>query len=303
VTATRAPVSTTNSVAAIDIHMHVYPTREAGEREKRGYEIWEYGPKTEVRFSSAGGDPDDAVASLHDAGATRAVIAHLYKPDSASADPMGDVAASNRWVCVLAQQHPEFVPYVCADPVVAPGRLVVDHVRDMVENHGARGVKLHPVVQRLDLADVSNWPLFGMAERMGLPVLSHSGTSRAGSSRSDPDAFRPVLAAFPRLRLLLAHLGGGEWRQAVALAHDYPDVMFDCCEIIHWLGAPRAPSPVEFVTLLRTIGINRVMAGSDFPWYDIASTIDEVAALPGLTDGERTAIVAENAATFLSANP
>jgi hypothetical protein len=285
------------------MHMHVYPTRQAGEREKQGYSIWEYGTKSDVRFCEANGDPDDALAALRTAGAAYAVVAHLHKPGSESPDPVAEIASSNRWVCDLAREHPEFIPYVCADPSAAHGAWVIEHVRDMVENHGARGVKLHPVVQRFDLADRSVWPLFEAAEKMGLPVLSHSGASHSSSYRSDPDAFRPVLAAFPRLRLILAHLGGAEWRQVAALARDYPDVAFDCCEIVHWLGAPRAPSPVELVALVRAIGVDRVMLGSDFPWYGVASTVDEVAALPGLTAGERAAIIGENAARFLDAHP
>ncbi|GAI54067.1 unnamed protein product, partial [marine sediment metagenome] len=51
-------------------------------------------------------------------------------------------------------------------------------------------------------------------------------------------AFAKILKAFPELRLVLAHMGGGAWRQLLELAQAYPNAYFDCCEIMEWTGAP-----------------------------------------------------------------
>jgi predicted TIM-barrel fold metal-dependent hydrolase len=93
-------------------------------------------------------------------------------------------------------------------------------------------------------------------------------------------------------------MGGAAWRQLPGIARDYPSVMFDCCEIVHWLGAPKAQSVEAFVELVRTVGPERVMMGSDFPWYDIDATVARIRALPGLTAEEQAAILGWNAVRF-----
>ena len=52
-----------------------------------------------------------------------------------------------------------------------------------------------------------------------------------------------MLAAFPDLKVIIAHMGGGTWGQARELAEAFPNAYFDCCEIIEWVGgATNAPS-------------------------------------------------------------
>ena len=47
------------------------------------------------------------------------------------------------------------------------------------------------------------------------------------------------------------------------------------------------------------IGADRVMLGSDFPWYDPVRTADLVAGLPGLGTEERAAILGGTAVRLL----
>ena len=65
-------------VLRIDCHMHLYETKAAGRREKETYEIWEYGSKPGVFFSTFDGDVEDAEAAMARAGYDHAVIANLF---------------------------------------------------------------------------------------------------------------------------------------------------------------------------------------------------------------------------------
>jgi predicted TIM-barrel fold metal-dependent hydrolase len=47
--------------------------------------------------------------------------------------------------------------------------------------------------------------------------------------------------------------------------------------------------------MIRRIGSHRVLFGSDFPWYDVESTIDQVMDLPHLNRDEKEAILGANA--------
>lgn len=75
-----------------------------------------------------------------------------------------------------------------------------------------------------------------------------------------------MLRKLPDLTLVLAHLGGAAWKQSLSLAQEFHNVYFDCCEIIAWAGAPKAPTREELAQMIRQIGPDRVMMGSDFPW-------------------------------------
>lgn len=98
---------------------------------------------------------------------------------------------------------------------------------------------------------------------------------------------------------MLAHLGGGSWRDTAAVAAAHPQVMFDLSEIVIWIGASAGPSADDVAGLVRSIGVDRVVMGSDFPWYTPGVTADIVESLPGFSGAERDAILGENAARLL----
>ena len=125
-------------------------------------------------------------------------------------------------------------------------------------------------------------------QEMGTPIVAHSGPDKLGMGYAEPRAFAGMLAAFPDLKVVIAHMGGGTWGQARELAEAYSNAYFDCCEIIEWVGgATNAPGEEEFAQLIRDIGASRVLMGSDFPWYDLDRTIEQVMALPLLSNEEK----------------
>jgi hypothetical protein len=282
----------------VDTHVHLYRSAEEGERGKVGYEIWEYGRREGVTFSDLSGDVESCVRAMDAAGCSVAVVTNLLdvrRPDVPARD---DLIAFNQWLCDVARSDRRFLPLLAVDPSIMSIEDHVAHLRNMVQHEGARGIKLHPPLQRLDFRDESLYPLFGACQDLRLYVVSHSGPSRDGSGLGTPESFRPILSRFPDLRIVLAHMGGQSWRELPVIARDFPQTYFDLCEIVQWLGAEKAPTPGELAELIRTVGVERVMMGSDFPWYDIDRTVELVVDLPVLSDGEKRAILGENAARF-----
>ncbi|HJO81952.1 MAG TPA: amidohydrolase family protein [SAR202 cluster bacterium] len=293
------------SIELVDAHLHIHRSREEGRSQfESGYVIWEYGEKPDVRFSEYDGGLEDALDAIEKAGFSKAVVTNLFSLP-ASVDANDDVRPAdllvefNNWACELVRPYDQLVPFIAADPTAMPGEAGAKHVREMVEKHGARGIKLHPVVQRFEMTDPRMWPVYDACQELGIPILVHSGPARGGEPYAEPRCFADVLAAFPNLTIVLAHLGGATWDQALEIARAYPNACFDCCEIIEWTGAPNAPTDAQLARLIANIGPERVMMGSDFPWYDLDRQVERIMELPILSREQKEAMMGANAIRIL----
>ena len=296
----------------IDSHLHLYETKEIGAFEKGDYGIWEYGQKADVKFSAYDGDLEDTLDAMESAGFAKAIVVNLFSTrgvmERAVSGMSGRMSASEReeevrkveagyaealrkfnvGACERVKGHDNLIPYIALDAIAMPGEEGAAHLREMVEQHGARGVKLHGPAQGFNMSDERMWPSYDACQELGLPIVAHSGPDKLGAGYAEPRAFAGMLAAFPDLKVIIAHMGGGTWGQAHAIAEAFPNAYFDCCEIIEWVGgATNAPSEEEFAQLIRDIGPSRVFMGSDFPWYDLDRTVDQVMALPVLSSEEK----------------
>jgi predicted TIM-barrel fold metal-dependent hydrolase len=308
--------------ALVDVHVHLYPDEAAGREAKEGYEIWEYGDYPHVEFDTTAGLISDVGDRYDTAGFDHAVVLQLFDvgrertrllSQLRGADPaakrreceatLEEALASglmdaNRWVLSQVTTHPGLSAYVCIDPVLLTPALIEGHLREMA-TLGARGVKLHPVSQGYRPDDPRLDVLYRMCTELGLVVLSHSGQGHHGGATARPSEFGAVMERHPELRLVLAHLGGAAWDEAADLAASFPQVLFDLSEIVEWTGAPHAPSRQQLAQVILDIGVDRVMLGSDFPWYGPASTADKVETLPGLGAAARAALLGDTAVARL----
>jgi predicted TIM-barrel fold metal-dependent hydrolase len=276
----------------VDVHVHLFERPDDPMRDD--YEIWEYGDLDDVDMGTRRGTVDDLMAAVGDAPCAHCVVIGMFAPESESAEEAARFEEYNDWVLSTASQSPHLTPLVAADPTVMGGQRGAEHLQAAAER-GALGIKVHPVVQGFRPDDPRMDPIYTTCEVMGLTVLAHSGLTKGSVQLSDPFAFSAVMDAHPGLHLLLAHLGGASWHQVAAFAAAYPTVSFDLCEIIAWTGAPRAPTTDQLGRLIRQIGPERVLFGTDFPWYELDRTIDQLMSLPHLSDEERRGILGENA--------
>ena len=297
----------------VDAHVHLYRDKVQGRAEKEGYQVWEYGQKSDVHSSECVGTIDELVPQMRSTGIVKAVVVNLFsalaareealragerKPADIDAWVIEEMLSFNRWSCELARGYEGLVPFVAADPAALPGEQGAKHLRDMVED-GAAGVKLHGAFQVFQMGDERLWPLYATCRELGVPIIAHSGPDRDNEGFAEPQAFARMLKAFPEVRVVLAHLGGGTWHQALEIAQTYPNAYFDCCEIMEWTDSPIGPSEKQLGQLIKDIGPQRVMMGSDFPWYDLDHSIDRVMSLPVLSTEEKTGIIGANAVAIL----
>ena len=308
----------------IDTHMHLYPSKEEGRRNVTIYDGWEFEAGGRLpRYGKYGGDPEDGIAALDEAGADRAIfvqfdaglpergsrIAKLPRDltEAARATEIGKINAeiaaglreSNLWACQVGKDKPRLITYVCIDPHVMTPEENVAHLRDLVENHGAKGIKLHSVIQGFFMGDPRMWPVYEACIEMGLGIVAHSGSANVMDQYGDPFAFASVYERYPDLKLVMAHMGNGSWHQTKHFAEAYPNAMYDVCELIEWIDIGKGPTPKQFAQLIKDVGPDRVMLGTDFPWWDPIDCAERIMSLPLLAREEKEAILGENAVRLL----
>jgi uncharacterized protein len=295
----------------IDAHVHTYPTAAIGQQALQGTgRSGCSGTVEELLTVMARGKISYAVMAnmtpTYDM--TRAALKNL--PASATHDErekaekdinekiVDRMKRRNLWTCTMAKENPALLPLIGIDVLQSPPDMQGE-IEDKAQNHGARGLKLHPVANRFFPYDQRLWPAYSKAEEMGLPVLFHSGTGDvAGYSASDygrPKNFEPVLKSFPRLNIILAHLANGFLEELVEIASQYDHVFFDTSAIISGIeGESKFSSQAEAAALLRQLGVHRVLFGSDWPWFDPLRAFEQIIKLD-LTAEEKESILGKNA--------
>ncbi|MFC1988950.1 amidohydrolase family protein, partial [Chloroflexota bacterium] len=272
----------------IDAHVHTYQTREIGLQAKQGSNVTDYG-----------GTLDELLPLMEKANISKAVMVNMLPiaemRDAALAKLTSDfsqpekegyikeidsrmldrLARRNSWTCGMAKENPSLVPFINLDPLMGEGTMT-DEILDKVNNQGAKGIKLHPNIQRFFPNDRRLWPVYQTAQQLGLPVISHSGSFETPIQYAQPNNFKEILDSFPNLTLVMAHVGKGFFDEATSLAKAYPNLQFDCSGIISSTEDEEGLSDANFTALIRKVGVERVMFGSDYPWHDPAIAIERL---------------------------
>ncbi len=151
---------------------------------------------------------------------------------------------------------------------------------------GGKCVKVHLQVGGFDTVDPLLDESWGLLQDAGTPIILHAGAVADGSGNEQwcgPGPVRRLLGRFPRLRLVIAHLGAPDSDAFVAIAEQHPGVWLDTAMIFTdppYLG----PAPLHLVDRLGALG-DRIVFGSDFPTipHAYAAQVSGLAAL-GLGD-------------------
>jgi uncharacterized protein len=168
-----------------------------------------------------------------------------------------------------------------------------------VADLGARWLKLHPITQEFDVADPLVTAVVREASCYDIPVLFDA---YCPWDPAQPGKFIQLALEIPESRLILAHAHGPNFVDLLAheiLSHFtwWPRrVWFDISATSALLAD--GPFAEQFVWVLRKIGIDRVVFGSDYPYDSPRVALDAVRSL-GLDADELDAVLYDNAAALL----
>ncbi len=264
----------------IDAHVHIFPTRlfEA---------IWrwfdDYAWRIRYRL-----DAEQIVEFLRARGVRRAVALHYaHKPGIARSlnEFARDVGAAHRDVIVPLG-------------TVFPGEPdAVEIVREALAM-GLHGIKLHCHVQKIAADDPRLDEIYRACEDAGRTVVIHSGREPASPAYGvdtralcGADQIDRVLQRFPRLTLVVPHLGADEFAEYEALLARHENLYLDTTCAVSGLFTSEV-APMEIIERHP----DRVLYGSDFPNLPYAwdREIKRIVARP-FDGAARAAIFAGNA--------
>lgn len=215
----------------------------------------------------------------------------------------------NDWLLTVSRENPRLVAGIGIQKLLTPEEMVEEVERGAAE--GAKTVKLLPGMYRHYPNDRAFWPMFEKCQEIGMPVTSDSGTlgglSPDGVYYGEPTYFIDILESFPKLTLVMCHLASAFWDQRVEMAQNFPNLVFDMSgSFNHPLGAEGVREPIaardahracaeeDAVRIIRKVGVERIMWGTDGPGIMARSRIEQVLRID-LTDEEKRMILAENA--------
>jgi predicted TIM-barrel fold metal-dependent hydrolase len=254
----------------VDVHVHFLPERVQAK-------VWQYFAEGEshygVAWPVAYARPEKERVAVLEALGVRAfpTLPYPHRP--------GMAAWLNDWSAEFAAAHPQVLQSATFYPEPEARSYVADAL-----DRGARVFKVHVQVGRFDPRDPLLDRVWARLEATGTPVVIHCGSGPLAGEHTGPDPVTGLLDRYPRLQLVIAHLGMPEYREFLDLAERYERVHLDTTMFATDFTErlmPFDPADRPRLAALR----EKVLLGSDFPSIPYPYA-DQLAALHRLGLGE-----------------
>jgi hypothetical protein len=205
--------------------------------------------------------------------------------------PFGD-DLTDRWLDAIERsgKASRLIPFASVHPSDRGWR---ERLRGYARR-GARGLKVHPEMQRVFPDDTRMMEVYAECEALGLAVIFH-----AGRSGIEPTFMRKYALirryieparTFPRVQFALGHAGARDVEDAISLARLQPNV---------WLEIT-GQGVTQLDAIVKQVGTEKLLFGSDWPFYPLAATLAKVLLATEKNPAGRAAIVRHNADRMLA---
>jgi uncharacterized protein len=275
----------------VDFHTHIFPPEIIAQRERYiARDPWFAELYASPRAKMA--DANDLVASMDADGIDCSVTFPFGWSDP------GLIEDCNSYVIEAMRQYPGRVIGLAAAQPLAGARAVAEVER--CARAGMPGIgELMPHGQGYRLSETHHFePLTEVARAYNLFVLTHTsepiGHVYAGKGDVTPAELQAFLAAFPDLRIVASHWGGG---------YPFYELMPEVHAAAAQLWYDSAASlylyrPEIFAIVARIAGPEKVLWASDFPLLGQRRML-EYARASGLSDTDLALALGGNAAMLL----
>jgi uncharacterized protein len=195
---------------------------------------------------------EDRVALLHDLGVRRfSALPYAHKP--------GVATYLNDWARTFAAGVPENL----WSATFFPEPEAAAYVGALVDE-GVEVFKVHVQVGAFHLDDPLLDGVWDVLEASGTPIVVHAGSGPVPNAFTGPEPLARVLARWPRLAVVVAHLGAPEYDEFVSLAERFERVHLDTTMVFTDFFGEMSAFPSSLLPRLVDLR-EKVLLGSDFP--------------------------------------
>ena len=232
----------------IDFHTHFFP-------ESLFRAIWRFFDsfswKIEHKVFA-----DELLLKLKALGVSKMVLLnYAHKP--------GMSQSLNQWTHEFAANNPEIIPFGTVHPHDVNLSEMIDECFD---EFGFFGLKLHSHVLNLALDDPMFFPIYEKIESAGKILMLHGGNG-PGYARTNPktshvsgvERVKVIIKNFPKMKLVIPHLGVNQPDEFFDLMEDHENLWMDTTMVLADYF-PLKPSLTRIEQLS-----DRILYGSDSP--------------------------------------
>lgn len=191
-----------------------------------------------------------------------------------------------------AKMDPRFIPLAAVHPWPWGPKKITRLERQL--NDGARALKYHPEFQFIAPDNKHAMALFEWCQARDVVVLAHCGYKGAEPAwmreKSEAIRFRPMLSAFPKLRVIMAHTGIIIYKEILALAREFENQV--------WLDIAGQDVPT-ILEILNGYDTKRILYGSDWPFYPLAVALARTLVATEGREQLRLDLLHDNAARIM----
>lgn len=198
----------------------------------------------------------------------------------------------NSYVADYVNRFPQkLIGFAGIDPTEPSAR---DEVQAAHADLRLRGITVSPANQDFHPTDSRAMRIYAAAERLGMPLLVHSGSHFTEQSKLEyarPYLYDEVARAFPKLRIVIAQLGQPWVDETICLLAKHQHVFADVSGLLSrpWQAYNALTSAHQYGV------IDKLLFGSDFPYTNATDCIEALYSINQLAQGTNLPVVPREA--------
>jgi predicted TIM-barrel fold metal-dependent hydrolase len=201
------------------------------------------------------------------------------------------VLVPNEYVAEYVGKHSERLIGFCSVDPQDPD--AVDQLDHAVQDLKLRGLKMGPIYQNVAPTDSRFRRIMSRAEELQIPVLIHQGTTFCANVSleiANPIQLQPLALEFPRLRLVIAHMGHPWINETLVLIRKNRNFYTDISALYYrpWQFYNALVSAMEYGVF------DRLLFGSDYPFTTPESTMTALRKVNEMVDGTKLPRIPES---------
>lgn len=202
------------------------------------------------------------------------------------------VLVPNEYVAEYVGKHPEkLIGFASVDPQDPDA---VEQLDDAIQRLKLRGLKMGPIYQNVAPTDSRFRRIMKRCEELNIPVLIHQGATFCANVSleiSRPLLLQPLALEFPRLRMVIAHMGHPWIDETLVLIRKNRNFFADISALYYrpWQFYNALISAKEYGVL------DRLLFGSDYPFTTPQSSMDALRKVNEMAAGTNLPRIPEDA--------